>query len=117
MGGPSRESYLAAEKRRKERRDALRTRDGVIDLAELRAAQKAADFLRTTHGQAPFLLGVRVVVAPEVGFEIEVILARDDRRLRVCLPSSVNEIPVRVVVRNADRSAAPVSAPSLPSEP
>ncbi len=115
MGGPSLESYRAAEEAKRKRRAALRTRDGVVDLAELRAAQKAAEFLRSTIGSAPLFLGVRVVVAPEVGFELEVKLAREDRPLRRCLPCSVNDVPVRVVVRNPER-AAHVSAPPLPSE-
>jgi hypothetical protein len=38
MGGPSRAGYREAEKRRRARRDALRTRGGVVDLAEWRAA-------------------------------------------------------------------------------
>jgi hypothetical protein len=117
MGGPSRESYRAAEEARRKRRAALRTRDGVVDLAELRAAMKAAEYLRTTHGGAPLLLGVRVVVAADVGFELEVALVQDDPRLRLCLPCAVNEVPVRVMVRNPERGAPSVSAPPVPSKP
>jgi hypothetical protein len=117
MGGPSRESHRAAEEAKKKRIAALRTRDGVVDLAELRAAQKAAEYLRTALGQLSLVLGVRVVVAAEVGFELVMTLARDDRRVRVCLPSAVNDIPVRVEVRNPDRPAANVSAPRVPSDP
>jgi hypothetical protein len=117
MGGPSRESWLRSEEARKRRIAALRTRDGVVDLAELRAAQKAAEFLRTTLGQFSLVLGVRVVVAAEVGFELVVTLARDDRRVRVCLPSAVNDIPVRIEVRNPGRSPASVSAPCVSSDP
>ena len=117
MGGPSLESHRAAEEAKKKRIAALRTRDGVVDLAELRAAQKAAEYLRTALGPLSLVLGVRVVVAAEVGFELVMTLARDDRRVRVCLPSAVNDIPVRVEVRNPDRPAANVSAPRVPSDP
>lgn len=117
MGGPSRESYRAAEAARKKRLDALRTRDGVVDLAEWRAALPAVDFLRSMYGRLPLVLEVRLVPSSAVGFEVVVTLASEDRQVRVCLPSAVNDVPVRIEVRNPGRRSPPVSAPSVPSEP
>jgi hypothetical protein len=117
MGGPSLESYRAAEAARKKRLAAMRTRGGIVDLAEWRAARRAAEFLQSTHGRLPLLLGIRVVVSRDVGFELEVTLVRDDPAVRVCLPSAVNDVPVRIVVRNPARSSAAVSAPPVRSEP
>lgn len=117
MGGPTEESYRAAEERRKARLAAMRTRDGVLDLAEWRAARHAADFLQSTHGDLALLLGVRVLVSRNVGFELEVTLVRDDPMVRRCIPSAVNDVPVRIVVRNPDRSPSSVSAPPVRSEP
>lgn len=102
--GPSVEAYRAAAAAEAEalrrRIAALRTRDGVVDLAELREALRTADFLRATCGRLPLLIGVRVVVAAEVGIELEVTIARDDDLTRRCLPTRVNDVPVRVVVRS-----------------
>jgi hypothetical protein len=100
-----------------ERLAAMRTRDGVVDLAELREARRTAEFLRSSVGKLPLFHDVRVVLAAEDGFELEVSLLRESRQVRVCLPSSVNDVPVRVVVRNPELSAGSVSAPVLPSEP
>ncbi len=100
MGGPSLESYRAAKAREEQRLAAMRTRDGVVDLSEWRAALSAVEFLRSTHGQVPAVLGIRLRVARDVGFELEVTLVRDDEMLRRCLPNSVNYVPVRIVVRN-----------------
>ncbi len=117
MGGPSLESQRAAEERRKARLAAMRTRNGVVDLAEWRAARHAADFLRSTHGDLPLFLGIRVLVSRSVGFELEVTLVRDDPMVRRCIPTAVNEVPVRIVVRNPERPPGAVSAPRVPSEP
>jgi hypothetical protein len=108
---------MRSEEARKGRLAAMRTRDGVVDLAEWRAALRAAEFLRMTHGALPLLLEVRLVTAREVGFEVVVRLVRDDTMLRRCLPRSVNDVPVRVEVLNPDPEVGPVSAPRLPSEP
>ncbi len=116
MGGPSLESHRAAEERRKARLAAMRTRDGVVDLAELRAARHAADFLRSTHGDLPLLLGIRVFVAKSIGFELEVTLVRNDPMVRRCIPTAVNEVPVRIVVRNPERPRGTVSAPPVRSD-
>ena len=116
MGGPTIESYRAAEAARKKRLAAMRTRDGVVDLAEWREARRAAGFLESTHGDLPLFLSIRVLLAESVGFELEVTLARDDRAVRVCIPSAVNDVPVRIVVRNPDRSSPAVSAPPVLSE-
>jgi hypothetical protein len=59
---------------------------------------------------------VRVVVAAAVGFEIVVTIVRDDPQVRMCLPRSIDDVPVRVVARNRGRPSS-VSAPSLPSQP
>jgi hypothetical protein len=117
MGGPSRESLLRSEEARKKRLAAMRTRNGVVDLAEWRAALRAAEFLRMTHGAVPLLLEVRLAVAREVGFEVVVRLVRDDTMLRRCLPRSVNDVPVHVEVVNPDAGQRSMSAPVLPSEP
>lgn len=117
MGCPTIESYRAAEAARKKRFAAVRTRDGVVDLTEWCEARHAAGFLESTHGNLPLLLRIRVLVAESVGFEIEVTLAQDDRGVRVCIPSAVNDVPVRIVVRNPGRSSPAVSAPPVPSEP
>jgi hypothetical protein len=117
MGGPSRESYRAAEAARQKRLDAMRTRDGVVDLAEWRAALPAMEFVRSTFGRFPLLLDVRLLPSRSVGFEVVVTLARDAREIRVCLPRAVNDVPVRIVVRNPERRSRPVSAPIVPSEP
>lgn len=115
MGGPSLESYRAAEAARKKRLAAMRTRGGIVDLAEWRAARRTAEFLQATHERLPLLLGIRVVVSRDVGFELEVTLVWDDPTVRVCLPSAVDDIPVRVVVRNPARSSPRRRpCPSLP---
>ncbi len=101
MGGRNRESNLAAQKRRQERLDALRTRGGVVDLVEWRIALRAVAGLERLLCDPPWLLGVRLAPAREVGFELVVTLLRDTQQARMCLPSHVNEIPVRIVVRNA----------------
>jgi hypothetical protein len=116
MGGPSRESWLRSEEARKKRLKAMRTRAGVVDLAEWRAALRAAEFLRSTHGGLPMVLDVRLLTASEVGFEVVVKLVRDDVMLRRCLPRSVNDVPVRVEVVNPGAGERSVSAPDLPSD-
>jgi hypothetical protein len=100
MGGPSRESYLAAQKRKQERLDALRTRDGVVDLAEWRSALRAAAGLQNLLHDPPWLGGVRLAPAPEVGFELRVTMLWESHQARMCLPSSVDDVPVRVMVLN-----------------
>jgi hypothetical protein len=117
MGGPSPESYRAAKAALQRRLDAMRTRDGVVDLAEWRAALSAVGCFHSMFGMLPLLLDVRLVPSSSVGFELVVTLARDAREVRICLPSAVNDVPVRVVVRNPDRPARSVSAPFVPSEP
>lgn len=99
MGGPNRESYLAAQKRAQERRDGLRTRGGVVDLAEWRVALKAARAFRKTYGGAPWFLEARIAPAPDVGFELLVILVTNLPEGYV-LPTAVSEVPVRAIVRN-----------------
>src|SRR5512143_1819228 len=101
MGGPSRESYLAAQKQRQDRLDALRTRGGVVDLIEWRIALRAVAGLERLLGDPPWLVGVRLAAAREVGFELVVTLLRETPQARMCLPSHVDDIPVRIVVRNA----------------
>ena len=94
----------------------MRSRDGVVDIAEWRIAQRAARALEGLLHEPPWLLGVRVVTSQSVGFEIVVTLVRDERDIRMCLPSSIDDVPVRVVARNPSRAPASVSAPSVPSE-
>jgi hypothetical protein len=116
MGGPSRESYRRSQAAKQRRLDALRTRGGVVDLAEWRAALRTLEYVRAVVRQFPIALDVRLAVASGAGFELVVTLVQDDRRIRA-LPSSANDVPVRVEVRNPDRAAATVSAPLLPSHP
>jgi hypothetical protein len=117
MGGPSRESYRAAEAARKKRLDAMRTRDGIVDLEEFRVAQRTALWLEQLVGSSPSFLSARLVPAPTAGFELRLTLVRDDPDLRLCLPSSVDDVPVRVIARNAGRPSASVSAHSVRCEP
>jgi hypothetical protein len=72
-----------------------------VDLAEYCAALRAADAIRGLLHEPPWLLGVSLVVAKDVGFEIVVTIIREDEMARRCLPRSVNEVPVRIVARNA----------------
>lgn len=96
-----REAQRKSEERRQQRLAAMRTREGVVDLAELRVARRALDYARSVVGAMPLVLDVRLVAAAEVGFEVVVTLVRDSHEVRVCLPSRVDDVPVRVVVRNA----------------
>jgi hypothetical protein len=107
MGGPSRESYQAAEKARRRRLDAMRTRGGLVDLAEWRVAVRAAQWIEVIFETAPSFLGARVALAERAGFELHVVLQWDDRQLPLCFPSSVNEVPVVVDVRDASRPRDP----------
>jgi hypothetical protein len=105
MGGPSRESYLAAQKRKQERLDALRTRGGVVDLAEWRKALRTVDGLERLLHAPPWLGAVRLAAAPDVGFELRVTLLWDSAQARMCLPRSVDDVPVRVLVLNPGAAA------------
>ncbi len=100
MVGPSRESVLAAQKRLQERRDALRTRDGVVDLEEWRAARRAVAGLVALLRDPPWLVGVRLAPAEDVGVEVRVTMLWDSPEGRLRLPASLDDIPVRVVVLN-----------------
>ena len=100
MGGPSKESYLAAQRREQARWDALRTRDGLVDLAEWRAALHTVPGLEKLLGNPPWLEHVRLAPASEVGFELLVTMLWYAHEGHMCLPSSVDEVPVRVIVRN-----------------
>lgn len=115
MGGPSLESSRAAEEARRNRLASLRTRDGVVDLDEWRAALRAAKFLQSLHGRLPVLLGIRVLVSRSVGFELEVTIVRDDPMVRRCIPTAVNDVPVRVVARNPGHSSPSPSESSRPA--
>lgn len=105
MGGPSRESYLAAKKRKQERLDALRTRGGVVDLAEWRKALRTVAGLTGLLQNPPWLGAVRLAAAEEVGFELHVTLLWDSPQARMCLPCSVDDVPVRVLVLNPGAAA------------
>jgi hypothetical protein len=105
MGGPSRESYLAAQKRKQERLDALRTRGGVVDLAEWRKALRTVFGLQGLLQNPPWLGGVRLGAAPDVGFELRVTLLWNSPQARMCLPCSVDDVPVRVLVLNPGSAA------------
>jgi hypothetical protein len=100
MGGPSRESYLAAKARQQARLDALRTRAGVVDLAEWRTALRTVAALERLLHDPPWLLGVRLAPADDVGFELRVTLLWDSPQARMCLPRAIDDVPVRVRVRN-----------------
>ena len=73
MGGPSRESYLAHLERQRAKLDALRTREGVVDLAEWKALEpKVRAWAERFLAGEPWFLGVRLAPAPDVGFVIVV---------------------------------------------
>jgi hypothetical protein len=92
----NREAYQRAEEARAERRRRLRTRDGVVDLSEWREAKRAERFARETFGGISWVSSICVALAEDVGFAMEVVLVQDSPTFRRCLPSAVNEIPVRV---------------------
>jgi hypothetical protein len=100
MGGPSRAGSREAEKRRRARRDALRTRDGVVDLAEWRAALRTVSAVEGLLHAPPWLKSVQLAPAADVGFELRVTMLWDSADARMCLPASVDGVPVRVLVRN-----------------
>lgn len=102
MGGPSRRSHLAAQVRERRRLAALRTRHGVVDLAEWRKARRAAAALEGLLHEPPWLLEVRLVPAATAGLELRVVLLRDSPAARLSLPRSIDDVPVRIVVRNPD---------------
>jgi hypothetical protein len=110
MGGPTRESYLAAEERKRQRIAALRTREGVVDLAEWRKALQARVALERLLQDPPWLMRVQLAAAAEVGLELRVELLWDSPEARLCLPSSVNDTPVKVTVRNPARRPCPSGA-------
>lgn len=95
----------AEEERRRERLAALRTRDGVVDLEEWREARRAAAFLASLYYAPPWLAGIGVGLAPDVGCELRVTISIDTPLIRRCVPTTVNDIPVRVVVGKASGSA------------
>lgn len=105
MGGPTLESYRAAEAAWEARRAAMRTRDGVVDLEEWREAMNAAHWVAKAFRDVPWFLRVRPAPAGTVGFELELTILQHDTAALMCLPSRVNDIPVRVVVRNPGRPA------------
>jgi hypothetical protein len=95
------QALLEAEAAREQRRATLRTRDGVVDLAEWRVARKAAAALDELLGHPAWLLEARVVPASELGFELRVTVLIDDPVVLACLPTWVNDVPLRVTARNA----------------
>jgi hypothetical protein len=118
MGGPSRASYLAAQKRKAARLAAMRTRDGVVDLAEWRAALPSVAAIQRLLGPSPWLVEARLAPAADVGFVLRVTLLWDAEEARLCLPTTVNDVPVQVVVRNArTQGAAEVSRGAPTSRP
>jgi hypothetical protein len=104
MGGPSPDSYRAEQQRERARRAALRTRDGVVDLAEWRAAVRAAAGLARFLDGPPPLGRVTVGVAADAGCELRVTLRSDSRVARVRVPTAFNGVPVLVL--NARRAGA-----------
>jgi hypothetical protein len=106
MGGPSRAGYLEAEKRRRAQRDALRTRGGVVDLADWRAALRTGAAFEGLLHEPPWLKSVQLAPAADVGFELRGTMLWDSAKARMCLPASVDGVPVRVLVQNP--SARPV---------
>jgi hypothetical protein len=104
MGGPSGESHLAAQKRRQERLDALRTRGGIVDLAEwLKALPPTVNCLERLLHESPWLLGVGLAAANDVGFELA-SRSCGTRRKRAC--AFRRHVPVRIVVRDLGAEAA-----------
>jgi hypothetical protein len=93
MGGPSTESYLEVQKGRPARRDALRTRGGVVALAEWRGARRAVTALLGLLHDPPWLLDMRLAPAADAGLELSVTMLWDDAQGRMFLPTSVDEIP------------------------
>lgn len=104
MGGPTAGSYRASEEARQRRLAARRTRDGVVDLAEWRHAWRAARGLRVLLCDPPWLLDARVAVTRPVGLEIVMRVTRADRDVLVCIPSSMDDVPVRVVAASRGRA-------------
>jgi hypothetical protein len=100
MGGPSRAAYREAEKRRRARRDALRTRGGVVDLTEWRAALRTVAAVEGLLHEPPWLKSVQLAPAADVGCDLRVTMLWDSAEARMCLPASVDGVPVRVLVRN-----------------
>ena len=105
MGGPSRESYLAAKKRKQERLDALRTRGGVVDLGEWRKTLRTVSGLERLLQNPTWLGAVRLAAADDVGFELRVRLLWDSPQARMCLPTAVDDVPVRILVLNPGSAA------------
>jgi hypothetical protein len=50
--------------------------------------------------EPPWLKSVQLAPAADVGFELRVTMLWDSAEARMCLPASVDGVPVRVVVRN-----------------
>ena len=99
MSGPSKESYLAAKARKQARMDAMRTRDGVVDLEEWRAtAPKVGAWVERHLTVEPWFLGARLVAAPDVGFVL--VIAASFPPSPSWLHSSLSDIPFCFVVRN-----------------
>jgi hypothetical protein len=107
MGGPSREAYLADKARQEARRAALRTRDGVVALDEWRDALEAKQCLEKLLGCPDWLLGIRVTPSPTVGVQLVVTFLWDSAQGHMCVPSAVDDVEVRVELRNAGARARP----------
>lgn len=101
------EGYRRAQQAKAERRRRLRTRGGVVDLSEWRDALGAERFAREIVGGLAQVASIRVRPAEDVGFVLEIALLQDEPTVRLCLPTAVDEIPVRVRVPRAGPGAPP----------
>jgi hypothetical protein len=119
MGGPSRAGYREAEKRRRAQRDALRTRGGVVDLAEWRAALRTVAAVEGLLHEPPWLKSVQLAPAADVGFELRVTmlwqrihLGRSRRPRRTRRPSFAVTRPRRASKRPTPMRESGTCSPS-----
>ena len=68
-----------------------------VSLSSVRAAHRAAVFLCRPPPGAPWLRGVTVEVVGEEN-RILIVLAWEPPRIRACLPTSVDRVPVHIIV-------------------
>lgn len=69
----------------------------VVSLSSMRAARRAAVFLRGCLHEPAWLRGVTVEVVGDEA-RVLVVLAWDAVLIRRCLPTAVNHVPVHVAV-------------------
>jgi hypothetical protein len=72
----------------------------VVDLAEWRVALRTIAAVERLLHEPPWLKSVQLAPAADVGFELRVTMLWDSAEARMCLPASVDGVPVRAIVRN-----------------